>query len=1143
MGIELGEKSVYDEFEKEIVYKGNRYEISLPWKQSHPPLPDNYELALRRLNGLLQRLRQTPDILNQYDSVIKDQLKGGIIEVVDQSEVTQSSQVHYLPHHAVLREDKATTKLCIVYDASARTTGPALNDCLYTEPKFGQSILEIILRFRAFNVALAADIEKAFLMIAVSPRDRDVLRFLWIDDIKSKVPKITFLRFTRVVFGVSSSPFLLNATIRHHVEGYSDMHPNFVKTFLRSIYVDDVAYGADNDDMAYDLYLQSKRILADAGFNLRKFVTNSAILAQWIEQHESTPSAAEDSRTNGILEEDKTYTKDLLGGKQGQQENEQKILGVRWNFTLDELIFDLNELAILVHKIEPTKRQIVTVTTRFYDPLGFISPVVIRFKILFQEMCKEKLGWDAPLSGELLRKWKSLRSSFQGVMTSIPRSYFVLADKSSSTCSLQGFCDASTSAYAAVVYIRIENEVGNTINFVASKTRVAPTSRQTIPRLELLSTLLLANLINNVSEALTPVTELKNAHCYSDSKVALYWIKGVNKEWRPFVENRVNQVRKLVPPERWEHCSGRDNPADLPSRGITPAELAGSKLWRYGPEWLVHRQASKENDISEMPEECLREIKMSCHPTYNLVVTSDSKGLSTIVCCENFSRLQRLLRVTAYMLRFIDVLKGRIKKINITLSWELTAVELGKAENLWIIESQKCVKEDRNFTSWQKQFGLFLDEGVWRCKGRLGNAEIPYSARHPALLHKRHHITLLIIRDAHQRVLHNGVKETLTEIRSKFWIIRGRQLVRTVLNKCVTCHRYEGQPYKLPPPPPLPDFRVREQPAFTYTGVDFAGPLYIKNKSLVNEKKVWICLYTCCIIRAVHLELVPDMTTEAFIRSFKRFTARRGFPRKLVSDNGKTFKSAARSIEAILNQSEVQQYFAGVGMEWIFNLEKAPWWGGVFERMIKSVKRCLRKIIGRARLCYDELLTALTEVEMIVNSRPLSYVSTEDIEEPLTPSHLLVGQRILSLPDITLRQSVHETDYIIELTSDSLSRRMNYLRKTLNHFWKRWQAEYLLQLRDCHRLYTKSDKRGNPLHEGQIVLMHSEKCLRGFWKLAKVEKLIQGSDGHVRGAVIRLPTNSAGRYYKKTNDVSSTLNIMIFRYIIRFTTVIIINTM
>ena len=626
-----------------------------------------------------------------------------------------------------------------------------------------------------------------------------------------------------------------------------------------------------------------------------------------------------------IEEEDKTYTKSLLGGKLGHYEDEQKILSVRWNFVRDELVFDLNELSILIGSTEPTKRNIVGIATKFYDPIGFVSPVIIHFKMLFQELCTGKIGWDEPLSGQPLSRWKSLVSGFQGVTTSIPRCYFALMDKASSQCSLQGFCDASSGAYAAVVYLRIESSAGNMVNFVASKTWVAPTSKQSIPRLELLSALLLAKLINSITVALEPEIQLQEHSCFTDSKVALYWIKGTTKEWKPFVENRVNEVRKFVPAECWRHCPGKENPADVPSRGITPAELVSCKLWRYGPEWLVHK-LSKEEDASEMTEECQKEIKISCYPTYNLVVTSNSKGLSTVVHCENFSRLQRLLRVTAYMLRFIDTLKGRIKKINVTQIPELTAAELGRAEKLWIIESQKCVKEDQNFPTWQKQFGLFLDEGVWRCKGRLGNADIPYSARYPVLLHKRHHLTLLIIRDAHQRVMHNGVKETLTEIRSRFWIVRGRQLVRTVLNKCVICHRYEGRPCNLPPPPPLPDFRVREEPAFTYTGVDFAGPLYIKNKGLLNGNKVWICLYTCCIIRAVHLELVPDMTTEAFIRSFKRFTARRGFPCKLVSDNGKTFKSAAKSIETILNQPEVQQYFAGVGLEWIFNLEKAPWW-------------------------------------------------------------------------------------------------------------------------------------------------------------------------------------------------------------------------
>ena len=145
--------------------------------------------------------------------------------------------VHYLPHHAVLREDKATTKLRIVYDTSSKTCGPSLNDCLYTGPKFGQRIMDILLRFRTHRVAVAADIEKYFLMISVREEDRDVLRFLWVKDLKSDVPDVTVLRFTRVVFGVSASPFLLNATIKHHVEQYSAEYPELVSLLMRSIYV------------------------------------------------------------------------------------------------------------------------------------------------------------------------------------------------------------------------------------------------------------------------------------------------------------------------------------------------------------------------------------------------------------------------------------------------------------------------------------------------------------------------------------------------------------------------------------------------------------------------------------------------------------------------------------------------------------------------------------------------------------------------------------------------------------------------------------------------------------------------------------------------------------------------------------------
>ena len=610
LGIQPNKTTVYDEFENTIQFNGERYEVSLPWKVSHDPLSNNYDLSLKRLVGLLKRLRQNPEILCQYDAVIHEQIQRGIVESVG-TQMSTHNLVHYLPHHAVLREDKATTKLRIVYDASSKTCGPSLNDCLYTGPKSGQKIMDILLRFRTHRIAMAADIEKAFLMISVRKEDRDALRFLWVKDLKSDAPEVTVLRFTRVVFGVSASPFLLNATIKHHMERYSTEYPELVSLFMRSIYVDDVSYGADDEDTAFELYMKSKEILAKGGFNLRKFVTNSTKLNHHIGLTEQGFNVLQTS--NKIVEEDKSYTKDILGDRQCV-DGEQKILGVKWNFIQDDLIFDLTELTRVMNGAEATKRHIIGASTRFYDPLGFMSPVVIRFKMFFQELCVSKIGWDEPLTGQLLTKWNTLLSGFKGVVTSIPRCYFWNADKSSSVCSLHGFCDASLGAYAAVVYMKVEASCGNCVNFVASKTRVAPVNKQTIPRLELLSALLLANLVDTVYQALNQDLVISSITCYTDSKVSLFWIKGIGKEWKPFIQNRVKGIRKLVAAEKWTHCRGEDNPADIPSRGVTTTELAGSTLWRHGPSWLVGFTTGLNCDEdSEMPEACLNELKTTRH--------------------------------------------------------------------------------------------------------------------------------------------------------------------------------------------------------------------------------------------------------------------------------------------------------------------------------------------------------------------------------------------------------------------------------------------------------------------------------------------------------------------------------------------------
>ena len=206
--------------------------------------------------------------------MIQEQLAKGIIEPVDSNEVT-TNLVHYLPHHGVVCTDNATTKLRIVYDASSKTSGPSLNECLYKGPKFNQMILDLLIRFRSYRIALVADVEKAFLMISVDGKDRDVLRFIWVDDVLKEEPELRVYRFTRVVFGVSSSPFLLNATVRYHLERFLGTNEYTVKCLLQSTYVDDVISGAGSKEEAFQLYTEAKMIFRAGGFNLRKFLSNS----------------------------------------------------------------------------------------------------------------------------------------------------------------------------------------------------------------------------------------------------------------------------------------------------------------------------------------------------------------------------------------------------------------------------------------------------------------------------------------------------------------------------------------------------------------------------------------------------------------------------------------------------------------------------------------------------------------------------------------------------------------------------------------------------------------------------------------------------------------------------------------------------
>ena len=1080
---------VHEEFSDNIRFTGKRYSVKLPWKTGHRPLPTNQRTGIVCLRNQVRKLQKTPALLKEYDKIIRDQLAAGIVEKVPAVDLARN--VHYLPHHAVVRENASTTKVRIVYNGSSKDGkhGVSLNDCLHTGPSLNPLLLDILLRFRENRVALAGDIEKAFLNVEVDDADRDFVRFLWVEDTDKEDIKIETYRFTRVVFGLNASPFLLNATIRHHLARYSESDPRFTSKLAKSFYVDDLVTGENTVSKAFELFEKSVSRMSEAGFRLRKWLTNSRELREKIQNVEN------EKEDNG----DESYAKTVLSTQQSGPKRD-KILGLSWDCESDTIHFNFERTAEKAKEGELTKRSVLSVISGLFDPLGIFSPMSVSMKILFQELCVDKVGWDEPINDEYKvrwNKWVDELSETKEIV--IDRCVYDHPEHRVTECYLHGFGDASKKAYCAVVYlVYVLDDGSRHVKLLASKTRVAPLKQLSIPRLELMSAVILTQLVETVKEALSSQVNVKGVTYWSDSKTALCWIQN-RGEWKQFVRHRVNSILSRTELKDWRHCPGEYNPADIGSRGTSANVLKENKLWWEGPSWLKLADSEWPSKLDEAIEtqECKEEEKKSVALlTVNEV--SELPSLSKVIDISKYSDYNRLARVTAWVSRFVNNLRVLREKRGERAIGKLEVQEIREAEQRWIVAAQLDLKQQGNYKQLVSELRLDDSNKIIVCRGRLEHSDLSVDARAPIILPREHRLTRLIIEQCHNRVLHSGLRATLAELRAKYWVPRGRQVVKNIIGSCVTCKKLIGRPYGAPAEAALPEFRVKESPPFSKIGVDFAGPLYVKGPQGSEMSKAYIALFTCCVTRAVHLELVEDLEAPTFMRCLRRFSARRGMPALIVSDNAKTFQSANRTLNRLFEHPEVRTYLNNYKIAWRFNLAKAPWWGGFFERMVGNTKDCLRKVLGNARLTHDELVTVLTEVESTLNCRPLTYEYDEVGEEVLTPSHLIYGRRINSLPD-----AVVEPDDVRE--EPNCSARFKYLSSTLAHFWGRWRKEYLANLREFHK--TKRTRQSKAVIQvGDVVTVYEDGKKRNEWKLAVIEELVRGRDGVVRGAKIRVIT-------------------------------------
>lgn len=440
-----GDQSVvYEEFKEQLHRSEEEWcETGLPWKGNHPPLPNNKGGRLRRLASLVRKLEKTKSI-GDYNAIIQEQLADGIVE---RAPNTAQGREFYIPHKGVVRETAESTKLRIVYDASARAWegAPSLNECLNTGPPLQNQLWSVLVRGRFNPVAITGDIKKAFLQVRIRPEERDALRFHWLKNVESK--EIETLRFPRALFGLGPSPFLLGGVIEQHLDSWSHTQPEIVREIKKSLYVDDLISGGAKTSKAKEMKTAATKIFADAAFELHKWHSNVPELAS-IETGQSA---------------DQTFAKQQLGISSG---GESSLLGLKWDKLRDVL-----SVTVPTPKADNTKRGILAKVASIYDPLGMASPLTLSGKLLYRDACNLRVGWDEQLPPDLAKQWAHWESSLTERIQFV-RS-LVQFQEPIISIALHVFGDASGVGVAAAAFTVVTQPSGVTQGMVAAKARLA----------------------------------------------------------------------------------------------------------------------------------------------------------------------------------------------------------------------------------------------------------------------------------------------------------------------------------------------------------------------------------------------------------------------------------------------------------------------------------------------------------------------------------------------------------------------------------------------------------------------------------------------------------------------------------------------
>ena len=1055
--LSVEDKKFMEMVNRETILRDGHYQVCLPLRDASTPMPNNRSLALQRLKGLKKKFQSNKAFRKKYTDFIDDLfVKGHVSQVPDEDLSREDGRVWYLPHHGVMHVRK--NKLRVVFDASARFAGSSLNDHLLSGPDLSSSLIGVLVRFRQEPVAFMADLECMFYQVKVPADQRDMLRFLWwpAGDVDKEIVEC---RMHAHIFGATSSPavakFALQKTALDNTSSFS---PKAVETVQHSFYVDDCLRSVATVEEAVSLSSELRALTQRGGFRLTQWVSNSREVLNHIPEPE---------RAKNLKEVDLDY----------EELPSEKALGVLWAVESDSL-----GCHVSVPDKPVTRRGILSVVSSVYDPLGMVAPFVLQGKVLVQELCRRKLGWDDKIPDEIVLKWQQWLQSLPYLdKFAIPRCYQPEGFGDLASVELHQFADASELGYGCVSFLRLRNQVGEVhCNFAFGKSRVAPLKQMTIPRMELAAAVVAVKVAFQLQTELD--FTLENTYFWSDSTSVLGYIRNEKARYNTFVANRVALIREYSSPSQWNYVPTHQNPADEASRGLDGDALLECESWRNGLEFLWKSQSEwpPQPDSYSIDDTDAEVKQVSCGATASHQDSIFSRFMTY------FSDWFRLRRVVAVLRRTVLGWKysvsGDQKGVD-PRSVPLNASDIKAAEMVVLRWSQQVhyPEEIKSLKAGSRlkqgklaRLSPVLVQDVLRVGGRLKNSSVSEDTKFPIIISPESPVAESIIRSIHLQMGHGGREQVLSRLRERYWVVQANALTRRVLSKCVVCRRSFGNSLTQMMAD-LPSDRVSpDLPPFTNTGVDFFGPFHVKQgRSLVKRYGV---LFTCLVTRAVHIEMAVSLDTDAFVNALRRFIARRGQVKSMRSDNGTNFVGAERELrEAIRgwNQSKIASFLLQRSIDWTFNTPAASHHGGSWERLIRSTRRILAGLLKEQTLIDDGLRTLLSEVESILNSRPLTRSSSDPNDLIcLTPNHLLL---LKDQPSLPIGVFVKEDSYV--------RRRWRQVQYLSDLFWKRWVREYLPFLQEKQKwLFPKRN-----VQVGDIVLVVDPSAPRGSWPLGKVQ--------------------------------------------------------